>query len=138
MKFWDASTIVPLLLDQPRTETVRRWVEADRELVVWWGSPIECASAISRLHREGILTGEAERTARALLDILRGAWFEIRPSETVRDQALRLLRVHALRAADSLQLAAALEWVGTPPDGVFLTFDDRLRDAAVREGFQVQ
>ena len=138
MKFWDASAIVPLLLDQPRTETVRRWVEADRELVVWWGSPIECASAISRLHREGILTGEAERTARALLDILRGAWFEIRPSETVRDQALRLLRVHALRAADSLQLAAALEWVGTPSDGVFLTFDDRLRDAAVREGFQVQ
>lgn len=137
MRFWDASALVPLLLDQPRTDIVRRWVEEDRELVVWWGSPIECASAIARLHREGVLAGESERAARGLLDILRGAWFEIKPSETVRDQALRLLRLHTLRAADALQLAAALEWAGTPPVGVFLTFDDRLRDAALREGFQV-
>ena len=137
MRFWDASALVPLLLDQPRTDTARRWLEEDRELVVWWGSPIECASAIARLHRENILTGESERVARGLLDTLRRSWFEVRPGDTVREQALRLLRVHALRAADALQLAAALEWAGSPADGVLLTFDDRLRDAGRREGLQV-
>ena len=137
MRFWDASALVPLLLDQPRTDTARRWLEEDRELVVWWGSPIECASAIARLHRENILTGESERVARGLLDTLRRSWFEVRPGDTVREQALRLLRVHALRAADALQLAAALEWAGSPADGVLLTFDNRLRDAGRREGLQV-
>lgn len=137
MRFWDASALVPLLLDQPRTDTARRWLEEDRELVVWWGSPIECAAAIARLHRENILTGESERVARGLLDTLRRSWFEVRPGETVREQALRLLRVHALRAADALQLAAALEWAGSPADGVLLTFDNRLRDAGRREGLQV-
>jgi hypothetical protein len=48
---------------------------------------------------------------------------------------LRLLRVHPLRAAGALQLAAALEWAGAPPDGELVTFDERLREAAVREGF---
>ncbi|HMN95249.1 MAG TPA: hypothetical protein PKC43_02680 [Phycisphaerales bacterium] len=128
---------MPLLLDQPLTEAARRSVEEDRELAVWWGSPIECASAVARLRREGALSAESERAARGLLNTLRGAWFEIRPSEAVREHALRVLRLHALRAADALQLAAALDWIGTPPDGAFLTLDDRLREAALREGFQV-
>ena len=55
--------------------------------------------------------------------------------DSVREQAIRLLRLHPLRAADSLQLAAALEWAGSPPDGAFVTFDERLRVAAAREGF---
>lgn len=138
MRFWDASALVPLLIDQPSSAAARRWLDEDRELVVWWGSSIECASAIARLQREGILDGGAERSARDLLETLRSGWFEIRPGDAVRDQALRLLRLHPLRSADALQLAAALEWAGSPPDGVFLGFDTRLRDAAQREGFQVR
>jgi hypothetical protein len=60
----------------------------------------------------------------------------VQPGDLVREQALRLLRVHTLRAADALQLAAALEWAGAPTDADFVTFDDRLREAAVREGFK--
>jgi predicted nucleic acid-binding protein len=102
----------------------------------WWGSSIECASAIARIHRDGLLSAAAERQARSLLDALRKSWFEVQPGEGIREQALRLLRVHALRAPDALQLAAALDWAGSPPEGDFVTFDDRLRDAAAREGFQ--
>ena len=47
----------------------------------------------------------------------------------------RVLRVHPLRAADALQLAAALEWSGGAASGMFITYDERLRDAASREGF---
>ena len=135
MRFWDASALVPLCLAQPRTADARRLQAQDPELVVWWGSTIECASAIARLHRDGVLTTADESTARELLTILRKSWFEVQPNDGVRDQALRLLRLHSLRAADALQLAAALEWAGAPPDGTLVTFDDRLRDAAQREGF---
>ena len=136
MRFWDSSALVPLLLEQPRTAECRRLLGEDPELVVWWGSPVECASAIARLHRDGLLDAPGERESRALLAALRDAWFEIQPGDAVREQALRLLRIHALRAADALQLAAAVEWAGSPPDGTFVSFDDRLRDAAQREGFR--
>ena len=94
------------------------------------------SSAIARLHREGHLTARAEREARGLLTTLQRSWYEMQPGDAVRDQALRLPRVHALRAADALQLAAALEWSGTPAQGGFVTFDARLQAAATREGFE--
>ena len=135
MRFWDASALVPLVLEQPRTAQARALLRADSELVVWWGSPIECASAIARLHRDGQLTAREEARARALLTTLRASWFEVQPGDAVREQALRILRLHPLRAADALQLAAALEWAGSPPEGTFVSFNERLGAAAHREGF---
>jgi len=58
----------------------------------------------------------------------------VQPGDGVREQALRLRRLHPLRATDALQLAAAYEWAGTLPGGAFVTLDDRQRDAARREG----
>ncbi|MBA2291776.1 MAG: type II toxin-antitoxin system VapC family toxin [Gemmatimonadales bacterium] len=136
MRFWDSSALVPLCLRQPRTEAARALCTEDAEMVVWWGSAIECSSAIARLHRDGLLTAGEERAARNLLDLLRRSWYEVQPGDGVREQALRLLRVHPLRAADALQLAAGLEWSGTPARGGFVTFDARLQEAAHREGFR--
>ncbi len=135
MKFWEASALVPLLLEQPLSERSRQLHAADPELVAWWGSSIECASAIARLRREARLTAAEESQARSLLTLLSASWFEVQPGDAVRAQALRLLRLHWLRAADALQLAAALEWGGSPPEGEFVSFDERLRAAAEREGF---
>jgi predicted nucleic acid-binding protein len=59
------------------------------------------------------------------------------PSEEVRLQCRRLLRVHALRAADALQLAAALVWTGRMDEGEFVVADGRLAEAARLEGFGV-
>lgn len=102
-------------------------VAQDPEMIVWWGSGIECASAIARLYREEQLTAKEERAARAFLNALSASWFEIQPGNSVRDQALRVLRLHPLRAADALQLAAALESSGSAPSGMFVTYDERLR-----------
>ena len=135
MRFWDSSALVPLCLEQPRSAQAKRLLREDKELVVWWGSVVECASALARLHRDGMLTSAEERSARSLLEELSASWFEIQPGAGVRDQAMRVLRLHPLRAADSLQLAAALEWTGPRANGQFITFDDRLRLAAEREGF---
>lgn len=135
VRFWDASALVPLCLDQPATARALQLHAEDPELVVWWGTPIECASAIARLHRDGQLTAAEEAQARSLLSALRASWFEVQPGDAVREQALRILRIHALRAADALQLSAALEWGGSPPEGHLVTFDERLGAAAQREGF---
>ena len=49
-----------------------------------------------------------------------------------------MLRVHPLRAADALQLAAAVAFAEDNQAGVrFVSFDARLNDAAAREGFPV-
>ncbi len=135
MKFWDSSALVTLVVEQPRSAHARALVADDGELMVWWGSSIECASAIARLHRDGQLSTPEERVARAMLAELSTAWYEIQPGTSVRDQAMRLLRIHPLRAADALQLAAALEWSGGGASGAFVTYDERLGDAASREGF---
>jgi len=58
--------------------------------------------------------------------------------EIARD-ARTLLELYPLRAADALQLSAALEWCeGAPKGKVFLTFDKRLGEAAGLAGFTLQ
>lgn len=59
-------------------------------------------------------------------------------TEAVRQRAKRLLMVHPLRAADALQLAAALVWAAESPQGLELVcLDRRLKEAALKEGFTV-
>lgn len=136
MRFWDASAIVPLCLDEPRTARLRRLAEEDRSLVVWWTALVECYSTFARLRREGIFSHTEEDRARRFAVQLLAEWTEIEPSNKVREQAGRVLLLHPLRAADSLQLAAALVWAdGHPADHEFVCLDQRLRAAAQREGF---
>ena len=117
---------------------VRELLAEDTSMVVWWGTRTECVSALMRRTREGGTTRADERAARHVLHSLASAWMEMQPNEALRDTAERLLAVHPLRAADALQLAAALSWCGQAPAGQhFVTFDQRLRDASFREGFTV-
>ncbi|HEX3247229.1 MAG TPA: type II toxin-antitoxin system VapC family toxin [Chloroflexota bacterium] len=138
MRFWDASVVVPLLLDEPRSAEVGAIRQTDPDIVVWWGTRIECWSAISRRVREGLLSGD-ERAATIELFGHFFSWVtEIQPAEQLRLRAERLLSVHPLRAADALQLAAALIWSDDRTrDIAFVCLDARLREAAVREGFSV-
>jgi len=65
MKFWDASAIIPLCVDQPPTPRLRRLAEKDSALVVWWATPIECYSALARRRREELFTQVEEEQARS-------------------------------------------------------------------------
>ncbi len=138
MKFWDASAVVPLLLAEPSSHRLRRLARADPEVVVWWGTEVECASAIARRHREGSLSEAGVRAAFERLARLSRMWQEAEPVDAVREVARRLLRVHPLCAADALQLAAAVVTSGTRPSTLeFVTLDQRLAAAASVEGFPV-
>jgi predicted nucleic acid-binding protein len=138
MKFWDTSALLPLCLKEPQTEKVQDLVRQDGDLVAWWGALIEGYSALARLRGEQVLTGEEELQSRQVFLRLSSQWTEVRPSNLVRDQSSRVLLLHPLRAADALQLAAALVWAGSQiPSLEFVCLDQRLREAAAREGFQV-
>jgi len=135
--FWDSSALVPLLVQEPSTGLARGWLKADPEVVVWWGTAMECASAIACLRREGVVDVRGEANLLSLLDTLARSWTEVLPSDALRASARRLLRVHPLRASDAFQLAAALTWAGTAEGHRLATFDDRLALAAGLEGFAV-
>jgi uncharacterized protein len=139
MRFWDASAIVPLLMKEDATVRLRKLALADAAMLVWWGTEVECASAISRLERDGALDEAGAIDAFDRLHQLSGAWHEVEPSDPVREAAVRFLRVHPLRAADALQLAAAfIAAERRPPSLEVVTLDDRLAAAARKEGFGLQ
>ena len=130
--------MVPLLLAEPVSGGCRALFKEDPHLLVWWGTELECASAISRREREGVVKIATSNRALKRLDALRRRWDEVQPVVQVREQARRLVRVHPLRAADSLQLAAAvIAAEGQPSSLPFVALDRRLADAASREGFPV-
>lgn len=137
MRFWDTSALVPLLLEQDATVEMAQLLDEDSEVAAWWGTPLECASAAARLRREERLTVEEEQQVLELLDLLRRSWLEIQPSDEVRAGAMRLLRIHRLKAADALQLAAARIWAGQMAGAELVTYDERLALAARLEGFRV-
>jgi hypothetical protein len=84
-----------------------------------------------------MLTVANEDRVLELMRTLQNGWIEVAPSEEVRQQAQRLLRVHPLRAADAFQLAAALVWAGPSSDATLVTFDERLARTARLEAFTI-
>ena len=138
MRYWDTSALVRFAVDEPLSPALRELLEVDPAIAVWWLTRIECVSALMRRVREGALAESDARQARVVLRALADTWSEVRPGERIRASAERLLAVHDLRAADALQLAAALDWCdGDFGDAVVVCVDRRLRAAALREGFAV-
>ena len=138
MKYWDSSAIVPLLAEEPVTASVVGFYREDPLLFTWWGTEVECVSALARLERQGAISPISLTDALKRLRALESAWQEVQPVEALKETALRLLRVHNLRAADSLQLAAAVLASERRPSSLpFVCLDERLAAAAEREGFTV-
>ena len=134
--FWDSSALVAALLDEPRSRQLIDAFDADPVPVIWWGTPLECHAAVVRAVREKRVSREEASEAAERLREARTQVREVAPLEAVRTRAMRLLSAHPLRTADSLQLAASLIWCEEQPASeTFVSLDQRLRDAARREGF---
>jgi len=138
LRFWDSSAVIPLLISEPKTRVATALLRADRDCWVWWATRTECLSGLHRRRRAGELdTAQVAAAAQRLLRFDQVAAVVL-PSEAIRSRADRLVGIHPLRAADALQLAALLaaseERTAELP---FVTLDDRLADAARKEGFPV-
>ena len=75
-------------------------------MTVWWATEVECASAIVRLERDEALDDTAATQAFHRLRQLAQTSHEVDAGDPIREAAVRFLRMHPLRAADALQLAA--------------------------------
>lgn len=138
MRFWDASAIVPLVCREAQSARCRSWLRADAVVIVWAFAATEIVSALARKRRDGVLKPAVLMHAKQRLLKLGNAWSEVVQYDAVRARARRLLETHPLRAADALHLAAALVAFEERTTGIeFVTFDDRLSDAAEKEGFLV-
>jgi predicted nucleic acid-binding protein len=107
-------------------------------MAIWWGTPVEAQSALQRLQREGFLSPAELVTARKRLSAMSEAALEVMPTELVRALASSALEQYELRAADALQLAAALVLCHEHPrNRAFVCFDAKLAIAAEAAGFTV-
>ncbi len=138
MRYWDASALVPLIVDEPGSRLARTWLREDDHIVTWAWTRTEITSAIERRTREGALTRRQRRTVIDRFLGFAAGWDEVIDVLSVRARANAVLARHPLRAADAGQLGAALlvsEQLSDPL--MFLCFDRRLSDAAEREGLRV-
>jgi predicted nucleic acid-binding protein len=138
VRFWDTSSLVPLLLHEDATAAVVNLGRADPDMAVSWITLVECGSAIARRERDQIIDQDEVAAAFARLDDLARTWHEVEPTNETREIARRLLRAHALRAADAIQIASATLAAERRPSTLeFVTLDGRLEAAASKEGFVV-
>ena len=138
MRFWDTSALVPLVVAEPESARAQRWLREDATVVVWTLARVELCSALARRRRAEPKAIRTLATARREVFAAWERWTEVTAVDVVRRHAERLVETHPLRAADALQLAAALVAAEELPGSLtFVTFDRQQADAAEREGFSV-
>jgi uncharacterized protein len=138
VKYWDTSAVVATLGAEQDSRGRTALVEDGGQAVAWWATRVECASALFRLRREEVIDEAVLTRAFKKMDVFFEKCVEVGPSEEVRKRAIRILRTHPLRAADALQLAAALVACREDPASLpFISSDQGLKAAAESEGFTV-
>jgi predicted nucleic acid-binding protein len=138
VKFWDSSALVPLIVDEPASAELGRFLVDDPDFLVWTLTSVELLSMLGRLGRvasglDDLIPG-LRSDALGLLDRA----IIVSDVDGVRRRAERLVGVHPLAAADAMQLGAAIIASGDRPKTLpFITMDRQLARCAQLEGFQV-
>ncbi|MGH7151343.1 MAG: type II toxin-antitoxin system VapC family toxin, partial [Planctomycetota bacterium] len=138
MRFWDSSAVLAVVLSEPGPLSLAPFLDGEAAGALWRLTSVEVRSALSRRVRERALEpGAAERIWSRFLR-LRTEFLVVDQIHAVAERAESLLVGHALRAADALQLAAALLVREAAEVSLeFVTLDRRLAKAAAAEGFVV-
>jgi len=138
VRYWDASALVPLFIEEASTAEVEAWRAADPGITTWMMTRVEVISGIARRKREWPeLLPRWNRAIREVHEVA-SRWIEIYDAVAARFHAERIVTDYPLRTADALQLGAALVAAdGDPHSMELVTLDRRLADAARREGFPV-
>jgi uncharacterized protein len=138
LRFWDASAIIPLFIEESGSELVRSWLAEDGSIALWTLTRLEVVSAIERRVREGHVSGGQRVLALDTCEKLIKSAHEVSDVLAVRSRALPLLGRYPLRAADAAQLGVALLLAESDISSIpFVALDRRLAEAARREGFRV-
>jgi predicted nucleic acid-binding protein len=135
--YFDASAMVKLLTDEEDSTTAGQlWERASEPFASIVGYP-ELRGSIARAVRGGRITRDDYPAARLDLERMWGALTAIRLDGRLARLAGSLADRHALTALDAIHLASALSLREPGEDVAFVTFDRRLREAALAEGLTV-
>jgi len=137
MRYWDTSSLIPLMIREGTSARMRQLIDEDLNVVTSALTSVEVASASWRRRHDGKLSAAAHQLADALFADLSQTWLEIPVSIDVIHNAISLLSRHRLRAADAVQLGSYMTAAGTTRGLPFVTLDGALAVAARAEGFTV-
>lgn len=138
MSFWDTSAIVPLFINEDRSQLARRLWRQFSQRNVWRESSVEVASTIARLAREGVLNEPLRTKTEERFSWIEKEWTIIDPTEKLIGLARMFPSLYGLKSLDSLQLASALIWCKeNPKNKDFVCGDGKLLKAAEAAGFTI-
>jgi len=139
MLYWDTSALFAFVIaekhsGQIRDQVAKQGVSATYTAII---TPLEFESAIQRRLSERTLNlREADRARLFGVDFRKRAYL-VPLDQNALDTALHLQKIYGLRPGDAIQLASARLGTDNPSRVRFLCLDERLTEAAKREGFQV-
>ena len=133
--YLDASALVKLFVPEPDSDDLNQALAGLTDVIVSDLALTEMASALGRRTRDQLLTRkEAERLYREASKLhMSSHSAELTPPIHRRAERLMLSLAIPLRALDALHLATALD----AEAATVVTFDSRLRDAALSQGLFV-
>lgn len=132
--FFDSSAFVKRYVSEAGTDVVLNWCDKATEIGLSAIALPEIVSAFCRLRREGKIDETQYRQLKSLLlaDIEDAAICDLTPA--VLAQSISSLETNALRGMDAIHIGSALALQAD----VFISADQRQRDAAVRAGLRVE
>ncbi|PWU13136.1 MAG: hypothetical protein C5B49_15160 [Bdellovibrio sp.] len=139
MLYWESSALVASLIAEKETNRVRLYSINTGDLRSYTAiiTPLEVESAIQRrLKEQSISSKLADKTRLSITEFRQQAYLIV-ADQNVLDIALHIQKIYRLRVADALQLASARAGTENPSKVHFLCLDEKLNEAAKREGFKV-
>lgn len=132
--FFDSSAFVKRYVSETGTEAVLNWCDQATEIGLSAIALPEIVSAFCRLRREGKIDDTQYRQLKTLLlaDIEDAAICDLTPA--VLAQSIASLETNVLRGMDAIHIGSA---VALQAD-VFISADQRQRDAAAHAGLRVE
>lgn len=132
--FFDSSAFVKRYVSETGTEAVLNWCDQATEIGLSAIALPEIVSAFCRLRREGKIDDTRYRQLKSLLlaDIEDAAICDL--TSAVLAQSITSLETNVLRGMDAIHIGSA---VALKAD-VFISADQRQREAAVRAGLRVE
>jgi predicted nucleic acid-binding protein len=134
---FDTSAAFKLVVREPGSASALQiWDQAEDPAAAAIGY-VELRSALARAGRDGRV--RADRAAQSRLDLeeLWQQFVRVHADDRVIAMAGLLAERHALTVLDAIHLASALSLRDPGEDVAFVTFDRRLREAALAEGLTV-
>ena len=133
--YFDTSALVPLLVDEPTSDTAGRlWNASDRVVTVRLTYP-ETRAALATAHRLGRISSAGLATAKQGLQLLAHQLDYVELTAELASRAGDIAEAHALRGSDAVHVTAA-ELVNDT-ELVFVSSDIKQRETAHRLGLSI-